>query len=200
MRKISLLSILLLLCGALILNSCGGVKKNVQDYKGEAIDEDWSAEDLKKVSLAMVDSVSNAKFTKSAKYVKDKPRWMLSRELANDTDEHINTRVIIEKIRTKLINNQVGIFIDDLAVDEALKQQELQQSDLYDNKKAAQVGKMVGAKLILRGRISNIRKQDGRTGYNSYNITLQVVDLETTQILWTDEYEMGRKATKNKLR
>lgn len=201
MRKFSLVALLLLVGGFFIFTSCGPQKSVKSISAAEtSVDEDWSAEDLKKVSQSMFESVSQAKFLKSSKYMTDKPRWMLSEELSNDTDEHINTRVIMEKIRTKLINNQIGIFIDDQAVKKALEQQSLQQSDLYDNTKAAQVGKMVGAKLILRGRISNIRKTDGRTGLNFYNITLQVVDLETTQILWTDEYEMGRKATKSKFR
>ncbi|HCL56284.1 MAG TPA: hypothetical protein DHW82_04655 [Spirochaetia bacterium] len=199
--KKTLLVFVLVAISSLFWVSCSKGKTVKSVTAGETVtDADWSADDLQKVSKYMIDSISDAKFIGSAKYRQEKPRWMLSQELANDSDEHINTRVIMEKIRTKLINNAVGIFIDDQALNEALKQQSMQQSDLFDNSKAAQVGKIVGAKLILRGRISNIRKKDAQTDINFYNITLQIVDLETTQILWTDEYEMGRAAEKGTFR
>jgi len=199
MKKI--ISILLLL-SMLVVSCAKGVKKDVKSITASeaTIDADWSPEDVQKIRDYMVDSISNAKFIGSMKYRTEKPRWMLAKELRNDTDEHINTRVIMERIRTKLINNGVGIFIDDEAIETVLKQLELQQSDLFDNDKAAKVGKFIGAKLILRGAISNIRKRTERTDINYYNITLQVVDLETLQILWTDEYEIGRKASKSRLR
>lgn len=184
-----------------VLVSCGPKKRVESISASEAtVDANWSPEDIQKVTAHMVESISAAKFLTSMKYRTEKPRWMLSNELRNDTDEHINTRVLIEKIRTRLINDQVGIFIDDQALDDALSQLELQQSDLFDNTKAAQVGKLVGAKLVLRGAVSNIRKRDARTDINFYNITLQVVDIETLQILWTDEIEIGRKAQKSRLR
>jgi hypothetical protein len=199
MKKI--ISILLLL-SMLVVSCAKGVKKDVKSITASeaTIDADWSPEDVQKIRDYMVDSISNAKFIGSMKYRTEKPRWMLAKELRNDTDEHINTRVIMERIRTKLINNGVGIFIDDEAIETVLKQLELQQSDLFDNDKAAKVGKFIGAKLILRGAISNIRKRTERTDINYYNITLQVVDLETLQILWTDEYEIGRKVSKSRLR
>jgi len=200
MKKLMSVSIILI---AFFLFSCShGVKKNVTSITASeaTVDADWSPEDVQKVRNYMVDSISNAKFISSMKYRTEKPRWMLAKELRNDTDEHINTRVIMERIRTKLINDGTAIFIDDEALDTALKQLELQQSDLFNNEKAAKVGKFIGAKLILRGAISNIRKRSERTDINYYNITLQVVDLETLQILWTDEYEIGRKAEKKKFR
>lgn len=186
----------------LALTSCGPKVRRVQSISAAdaTVDANWSPEDIQKVTQHMANSISEAKFTTSMKYRTEKPRWMLSKELRNDSDEHINTRVLIEKIRTRLINDQIGIFIDDQALDDALEQLELQQSDLYDNTKAAQVGRLVGAKLVLRGAISNIRKRDLRTDINFYNITLQVVDMETLQILWTDEIEIGRKAQKGRFR
>jgi uncharacterized protein (TIGR02722 family) len=179
-----------------------GVTRNVQSISASqaTVDANWSPEDLKKVASYMVGSVKDARFIKSMKYRREKPRWMLAKEMRNDTDEHINTRVIMEKVRTQLINDGIGIFIDDEALNTALNQLQLQQSDLFNNEQAAKVGNFVGAKLILRGAISNIRKRDARTDINFYNITMQVVDLETLQILWTDEYEIGRKAVKSRYR
>ncbi|GMT50308.1 MAG: hypothetical protein IEMM0008_1847 [bacterium] len=163
---------------------------------------DWSPEDLIRVTKNMSVSIKKSRFVRSPLYITGKPRWILARDMANDTDEHINTRVIMEKIRTQLIRSKKRPFrfIDDQALQDILNQLSLQQSALFDQKKTARIGKLVGAKLILRGRISNIRRRSKRSNYVFYNITLQAVSIETSEILWTDEDEISRRTTKSRFR
>lgn len=200
LRKISMVLAIVMVFTAI---SCKrGVTRKVESISSSqaTVDANWSPEDQMKIRNYMVQSITQARFIRSSKYRREKPRWMLTKELRNDTDEHINTRVIVEKIRTKLINQVGARFIDDEAVKTALSQLQMQQSDLYNSTKSAKVGKLVGAKLILRGAISNIRKRSARTDINFYNITLQLVNLETLEIIWTDEIEIGRKAQKSRFR
>lgn len=157
---------------------------------------DWSASDLKRVSKKMGTSISRSHFL--GRY--PEARWVLAKNLRNDTDEHINTRQIMEKIRTQIINNGTAIFIDDQALDDILNQLRMTRSDLYDPTKIPQIGKLSGAKLILRGTISNIRQKTDSVDVNYYNITLQVVDMETGEIRWTDEAEIQRITEKGYFR
>ena len=74
-----------------VLVSCGPKKRVESISASEAtVDANWSPEDIQKVTAHMVESISAAKFLTSMKYRTEKPRWMLSNELRNDTDEHIN--------------------------------------------------------------------------------------------------------------
>ena len=165
------------------------------------VDVDWSAKDLKMISEKMSVSIESDPVTRSEVYKETKPRWILTKELSNDTDEHINTRVIMEKIRTQLVKRRVARFIDDMAMDNALEQLNIQQTDLFDSSKVSQLGRFVGAKFLLRGRISNLRKRaDDTEQVVYYNITLQVVDMETLEIIWTDEAEMARRGEKSSIR
>jgi penicillin-binding protein activator len=161
---------------------------------------DWSAKDLKDVSDYMAGSVKQAAFIADPQYTRERPRWMLARDMKNETDEHVNTRTIMEKIRTRLINGGIAKFIDDQAVEDILNQMKLQQSGLFDNKTVAQVGKLVGARLILRGTISSIRKKTDRKDIIYYNITLQLVNIQTGEIVWTDEKEIQRLTSKSMFR
>jgi len=179
---------------------CGAsVRSSISDDE-TVTDSDWSARDLKEVSDYMVSSIGQAYFLKRPGYVGDVSRWMLAMDLKNDTDEHVNTRTIMEKIRTRLIKNGTAVFVDDQAVSDILNQLQLQQSGLFENRSAARVGKLVGAKIILRGTISSIRKRTSRTDIIYYNITLQVVNIETGEILWTDEKEIQRLTQKSLFR
>ncbi|MDD5169706.1 MAG: penicillin-binding protein activator LpoB [Syntrophales bacterium] len=179
---------------------CGAtVKSSISDDE-TVTGSDWSARDLKEVSDYMVLSINRAPFLKRPAATGDATRWMLAKDLKNDTDEHVNTRTIMEKIRTGLIKNGTAVFVDDQAVSDILNQLKLQQSGLFDNSSAARVGRLVGAKMILRGTISSIRKRTSRTDIIYYNITLQVVNIETGEILWTDEKEIQRLTQKSLFR
>ena len=179
---------------------CGPTVRHEIKDEETIIGSDWSAKDLKDVSDSMAASIKKSSFIASPQYASEKPRWMLARDMKNQTDEHVNTRTIMEKIRTRLINDGVAAFIDDQAVEDILNQLKLQQSGLFDNKTVAQVGRLVGAKLILRGTISSIRKKTERKDIIFYNITLQLVTIQTGEIVWTDEKEIQRLTTKSLFR
>jgi hypothetical protein len=87
--------------------------------------------------------------------------------------------------------------VDDQALNDILNQLKFQQSGLFDNKTVVQVGKLVGAKYILRGAISSIRKRSDRIDIIYYNITLQLVNIQTGEIVWTDEKEIQRLTEKS---
>jgi len=161
---------------------------------------DWSAKDLKDVADYMTNSITKSANSTGSEFRQGKPRWILAKNLRNETDEHVNTRAIMEKIRTRLINDGIARFVDDQAINDILNQLKLQQSGLFDNKTVAQIGKLVGAKYILRGTISSIRKRSDRTDIIYYNITLQAVSIETGEIIWTDEKEVQRLTTKGLFR
>ncbi len=167
-----------------------------------AEDADFSSADLFRITDQMVSSISSNGFlqTYRAQHQGEKPVMLLARSLENNTDEHIDTRLILEKIRTAMIKDGMADFVDDKAFDEALDQLNLQATDLYDDSKAARIGRFVGAHYILRGTISNIRKIDDDETRNYFNVTLNIVEVETLLIKWTDEVEFKRASTKGSVR
>jgi uncharacterized protein (TIGR02722 family) len=194
------LNLLLLIIIFSLLSGCAPtIKYEIKDEE-TVTGSDWSAKDLKEVSDYMAASVKQSAYVASPQYATEKPRWMLARDMKNETDEHVNTRTIMEKIRTRLINGGIASFIDDQAVEDILNQMKLQQSGLFDSKTVAQVGKLAGARLILRGTISSIRKKTDRKDIIYYNITLQLVNIQTGEIIWTDEKEIQRLTSKSMFR
>jgi hypothetical protein len=201
MRIINKLNIIFLLLILSLTISCSSGPEIREASMDETVTgSDWSAKDLKVVSTYMLNSLKKAKFLRSISYRKNKPAWMLAKSMEKNTDEHIDTRVMMEKIRTKLINQGVAEFIDDKALEGAMKQLRLQSSDLFDATKASKLGKLIGAKFILRGRMTNIRKKNARTDINYINIILQAVNIETSKIVWTDEKEITRYTKKSSSR
>ncbi len=103
MRRITAITLMLALI--IFMAACGGggsSKRSAGSRFHNTYGADWSPRELSQVAQKMVKSMSNAHWFKRANFAKI--RWVLAKEMANDTDEHINTRVIMEKIRTQLIN------------------------------------------------------------------------------------------------
>ncbi len=180
-----------------IISGCATTVKEVgrEDYR--AGDSDWDPADLIRVQEQMVNSVKNHPFFSPLIQSGEPIVMLIVKKLQNKTDEHIDTRLILEKVRTGMIKQGVAQFVDDQAFDTALEQLNLQASDLYDNSKAARIGKFVGAKYILRGSIANIRKKSGRKDVNYMNVMLDIFEVETLLIKWTDEYDMQRITKKS---
>jgi uncharacterized protein (TIGR02722 family) len=198
----------------LLVAGCGKSTKEIDLSKDRAESADFASADLQRITDGMMNSIkpfaeelntSTGEHVTDGRFLKDgftqqyksehagqKPVMLLAKELKNNTDEHINTRLILEKMRTRMINEGLAEFVDDQAFDTALEQLNLQASDLYDNTKAAKIGRFVGAKYILRGTISNIRKREGRENSNYQNVTMNIFEVETLLIKWTNEVEFKR--------
>jgi uncharacterized protein (TIGR02722 family) len=182
----------------LVVAGCGKSTKEIDLSKDVAESADFASADLQRITDGMINSMkANGFFDQyRAQHMGEKPVMLLAKELKNNTDEHINTRLILEKIRTRMIQDNLATFVDDQAFDMALEQLDLQASDLYDNAKAAKIGKFVGAQYVLRGTISNIRKREGRENINYMNVTMDFFEVETLLIKWTNEVEFKRVTTK----
>ncbi len=191
-----------LLCVLLLTGCAQEYTKEVDLSTDTAEDADYTSADLLTITDEMVESIKAEGFAYryASGHGGEKPVMILARALENNTDEHIDTRLILDKVRTALIKDGVAQFVDDQAFDQALDQLNMQATDLYDDRKAAKLGRFVGAHYIMRGSIGNIRKMDGRETRNYFNITMTIVDIETLLITGVDEVEYKRASTKGSVR
>jgi uncharacterized protein (TIGR02722 family) len=185
-----------------LVTGCGRSVREIDATTDPAEDADFSSADYFKITETMMNSIEASGFFDRyrAEHGGEKPVLLLADRLLNKTDEHIDTRLILEKIRTAMIKEGLADYVDDQAFDMALDQLNMQATDLYDNRKAATIGLFVGAKYILRGSISNLRKTGGREDINYMNVTLDIFEVETLLIKWTDEIDIKRASTKGMFR
>ena len=194
-------ALVLALCFFLVAG-CGRSVTELDPATDPAEDADFSSADYFKITDTMMGSLTASGFFDRyrAENAGERPVMLLAKSLLNKTDEHIDTRLILEKIRTAMIKDGLADFVDDQAFDMALDQLNMQATDLYDNMKAAKIGRFVGAKYVLRGSISNLRKVEGRETRNYMNVTLDVFEVETLLIKWTDEIDIKRASKRGLFR
>ena len=184
----------LALVSVTLLAACAGQRVSYQDpTKVETVTEDFGSTDLQSIAERMVNSLVRHPVIANG----NRPVVQVS-TVKNKTTEHIDTKSISDKIRTALIKTGMVRFsaVSD-ANREILENLEYQsESGVVSKKTAKGVGKQIGADYLLYGEIDSIVKRASGTTDVYYKITLNLVDVETGIIEWSDEKEIRKQANR----
>lgn len=148
----------------------------------------WSETDMQKavkdlVSSAMKhDAVANAK----------RPPIVMVTKLSNKTSEHIDTQSITDMITVELSSSGKVQFVDKSAREDIAEEYDYQGSGMVSQETKKGKGKQVGADLILNGRIDSIVQEVGKNKSVYYKITLNMTNLSTGLIVWTDQKQIRK--------
>lgn len=182
---------------ALGLSACGPkafVKGQYDDVNKENLmDDQWSETDMQVTVKSMVDSLVTHPSISNAKVV---PVVMVT-NLQNKTSEHIDTQSIMDMVRVELTKSGKVSFIDKEARQDIADEYNYQDSGMVNNTTKKGPGGQIGADFIVNGRLDSIVKEVGKDKTVYYKITLNMTNLKTSVITWTDQKQL-RKAFKKK--
>lgn len=182
---------------SLFLTSCGPqayIKGEYDDVnKQNLLTDQWSETDMQLVVKSMVDSmvvhpaIANSKVT---------PVIMVT-TLQNKTGDHIDGQNIMDMVRVELMNSGKVSFIDKEARQDIKDEYDYQNSGVVESGTKKGPGGQVGADYIVNGRIESIVQDTGKEKTTYYKITLNLTNLKTSVISWSN-YKQFRKAFKKK--
>ncbi|MEN0059210.1 MAG: penicillin-binding protein activator LpoB, partial [Bdellovibrio sp.] len=115
----------------------------------------------------------------------------------NKTSEHIDTQSIMDMVRVELMKSGKVGFIDKEARQDISDEYNYQNSGMVaeDSKKGP--GGQVGADFIINGRLDSIVQEVGKDKSVYYKLTLNMTNLKTSMITWSDQKQI-RKTFKKK--
>ena len=191
-----------LLALILLLAACGGPQTGRVSGDGEVTYEDsqaeetvttqWSSTDMQTTAETMTQSLLASRWIAQAV---EQPKIRL-REVKNYTDEHIDTKSITDKIRIRLLRSGMVRFLaDDANLDDVFAERELTETVTTrgENKLLADTD------YIITGSVRSIRKRTKTVGDVFYQITLEMTDPQSGEIIWADEKEIRKRTTKPKI-
>ena len=121
--------------------------------------------------------------------------------IQNRTSRHIDTKAITDTTRTVVINSGKADFVNESQRDTLLKEQGYQLANCTPETRNA-IGRQLGAKYMLTGSLVELKKEAPKQVRLSrkeeiyYQLTIEVTDLETGLIAWTQQKERARGASK----
>jgi len=152
---------------------------------------EFGSSDLQQIAEAMVDSLVT--FPPVVELTNQRRPVISVDRVKNKTLQHIDTESITDSIRAKLIKSGKFRFIDrttDTALIDEIKTQ--QESGLVDKKTAVDFGKQIGAEFLLTANFSEIRQKAGSVTDVYYKFTMNLKNLKTGILEWSDEKEIRK--------
>ncbi|MCB0391705.1 MAG: penicillin-binding protein activator LpoB [Bdellovibrionales bacterium] len=157
------------------------------------LDDRWSESDMQAAVRDLVKSATNHYAISSSK----RPPVVMVTKLQNKTSEHIDTQSVMDMVRVELMRGGRVSFVDKAARDDIAEEYEYQNSGMVNRETKKGKGNQVGADFIINGRLDAINKEVGRKKTVYYKITLNMTNLSTGVIVWSD-YKQIRKRFKKR--
>lgn len=188
----------ILLLTAVLFASCGP-KAFVKGQYDENIEREnllndqWSETDMQKSVKDLVASLTSHQTIANSKT----PPLVMITQLQNKTSEHIDTQSIMDMLRVQLMNSGKVEFIDKEARQDIKEEYDYQNSGMVSDETKKGPGGQVGADFIINGRMDSIVQEVGKEKTVYYKLTLNMTNLKTSKIVWSD-YKQMRKQFKKK--
>ena len=158
----------------------------------ETVNADFGSTDLQATAEMMTQSLLESRYIARAV----QPPKIRLRDVKNQTYEHIDTKAITDKIRIKLLKSGSVRFLADKS---NLGQVNDERDFTETSTKKTTVKPMTDTDYIVTGTVRSIKKASSSVQDVYYNISLELVDPQSGEIVWADEKEIRKVVKKPSL-
>lgn len=195
MRKII---ILLFMVAGLAAMGCGerAVTRTdadtVTDLSGR-----WNDTDARMVADSMVeqclsgDWLSEYMRRRETESYQGKPTIVVGSVL-NRSSEHISTEVFMNEIERALLESQRVQIAAGMGEDVEVREERAEQQMFASPETAAEFGREIGADYVMMGSVDSIVDEGGETRAIYYQVSLQLIDVETSLKSWMGSLEIKK--------
>lgn len=114
--------------------------------------------------------------------------------IKNRSTMHLDMASITDSIRTKLVRSRQFRFMDrTTSADDLQFMNDQALNGLTDQKKAVQAGRQSAAQMYLYGALTEMRDRTDGVTDRYFKFTLNLKDLSSGEIIWTDEQEIRKE-------
>jgi len=118
--------------------------------------------------------------------------------LKNKSSMHLDMKSITDSIRTKLVRSRKFRFMDHTTAADDLKfMNDQAMNGMTDQTKAVKTGQQLAAQMYLYGELSEMRDQTDDITDRYFKFNLNLKDIRTGEIIWTDEQEIRKEMKKS---
>lgn len=169
------------------------VKGDYDDVQNENnLNDGWSETDMQKV----VQDLVNGMIASPSISLSKRPPIVMVTKLQNKTTEHIDTQNIMDMVRVELQRGGRVSFVDKEAREDVAEEYNYQNSGAVSEQTKKGPGGQVGADFIVNGRLDSIVQEAGKDKSVYYKVTLNLTNLHTNLVVWSDYKQLRKKYRK----
>ncbi|MEW6079108.1 MAG: penicillin-binding protein activator LpoB [Thermodesulfobacteriota bacterium] len=191
----------LLMSAAVVLTLFAGCRATTRDVSPDDVvhyDEGYDFSDKN----AIVDYLVTSLVTKSPLAARSDRPVLIVYGVANRTSEHIETSGITDDIRQEILQSGKARFVNLTQRDNVAAETDYQYGGSVSPETRLQRARQVGAEYIVSGTLRSIEKKQPKQvrlkkkTLMYYSLTLELTDLQSGLIEWTDQAEIVRESSK----
>ncbi len=178
------------------LSACGGDKAFTKgEYddptRVELLDDKFNEADMQSMADTIVKAVIAC-----PEIGADKRPVVIVDQVKNNTEEHIDMKSLTDKIRTALVKSRRVKFVDKEAREVLDEEYRYNEAGNVAKEKQKKRGKQTGADYVMRGSMATNIQQVGNDKFIYYKLTMDLTNLESSEIDCTEEKEIRKKYRK----
>ena len=118
--------------------------------------------------------------------------------IRNATSQHLDDQMLwlLSSIETSLVNTGSVAVVDRSRQDELAREIGVQQGSIYDPASAQKIGRQLGAKYFVTGKITSVDERLNKKHRVQYSLFLQVLEIETGLIRFQDQIDRSKQIEK----
>lgn len=187
-----------LIATGILLSGCSTEVSYGDAKETETVTVDYGSTDLQSLASKMARSLADSPAVKEAS-INGRPVLFVD-SIRNKSSEHIDTEALTDSMRTQLLRSGKFRFVDMSKVQAVKEQLEYQQQNGMVNPAAmVRLGKQTGAQYMLYGNLASIVKDNGKVKDVFYQLTMNLMELESGELVWADQQEIRKQSRKKTL-
>jgi len=146
-------------------------------------------EDINYLVSQNLDALYDSRFWKNDISAMRKPPVFAIWPIQNATSEHLEDQMLtlLSSIETSLINSGLVQVVAKSQQEALAREIGIQQGAIYDPTQAVRLGKQLGARYFVTGKLTAVDERIQKTRRLQYSLFLQVIELETGLVKFQNE-------------
>lgn len=177
-----------LIASALLMVSCASttVKRYSADENVKDLSGYWNDNDVNQVCTTLIDSCIKSKRVSEFEKKNGRAPVVIIGTIKNKSIERIDTSILSKRFQNAIINDGTLEFVADANQREELRAEKYDQAEnAYETAKS--IGNELAADFMLQGSVTTIVDTVDREQVRTYQVDMQLIDLETNKIIWSDQ-------------
>ncbi|HED52597.1 MAG TPA: penicillin-binding protein activator LpoB [Phycisphaerales bacterium] len=179
----------------------GGCSKNWQVKRIDPdtvvdLDYRFDDDDAREVARGMIDDALSRPWIGEHMAVHEKRPLIVVGSVKNETEDYIDPDLFTDVIQEELLNSGKVRFVAERDLRAELRQERLDDQEFLDPATIKQAAMEKGADYMMLGRIKDVkeRSRDGKSIVAFYQVTLELIDIETNEKVWIESREIKKTA------
>ena len=186
---------LLVFLSAGLLSACATKVNRIGANETKDLSGEWNDTDSQQMAANIVRKMDRMPWLTEFTQKKGKKPILVVEGIENRTSEHIDTETFIADIEAAVVNGRRMSVVASSAYRSSIRGQRREQDTYASPTTRKQMGRELGADVIVLGTLKAINDYEGKKSVRYYQLDVSLINIETNEVLWIGQSKIKKYVT-----